>query len=185
MTDGSEPPDRALVRAVLEERNELAFRMLSRRHTPRLYRFALRLVGGDTRDAEDVVHETWVRAVLGLRTFAWRSAVPTWLAGISVNCARERWRPESPALADLPEPAADDRQLLGLPDRLDLERAIARLPARARAVLVLHDLEGYTHEEISAMLGVEVGTSKSQLARARERLRRLLGSYLHEGKVDP
>jgi RNA polymerase sigma-70 factor (ECF subfamily) len=185
VTDGSEPPDRALVRAVLEERDEPAFRALYRRHTPRLYRFALRLVGGDPRDAEDVVHETWVRAVLRLRTFAWRSTMPTWLAGISVNCARERWRPDAASLADVPEPAVDDRELLGLPDRLDLERAIGRLPARARAVLVLHDLEGYTHEEIAAMLGVEVGTSKSQLARARDRLRGLFGRQPHEGRVDP
>lgn len=185
MSDGSEQPDRELVRAVVEERDELAFRTLYRRHTPRLYRFALRLEAGGRADAEEVVHETWVRAVLGLPTFAWRSTLPTWLAGIAVNCVRERWRPDAAALADVPEPAADDRQLVGLPDRLDLERAIVRLPAGARAVLVLHDLEGYTHEEIAAMLGVAAGTSKSQLARARERLRGLLGRQPHEGRVDP
>lgn len=184
MTEGSEQPDRELVRAVVDGRNELAFRTLYRRHTPRLYRFALRLGTGGPADAEELVHETWVRAVLGLPTFAWRSALPTWLAGIAVNCVRERWRPETAALADVPEPAADDRELLGLPDRLDLERAIARLPAGGRAVLVLHDLEGHTHEEIAAMLGVEVGTSKSQLARARQRLRALLG-HSHESRVDP
>lgn len=185
MTDRPEQPDRELVRAVVEERDELAFRALYRRHTPRLYRFALRLAGGDPADAEELVHETWVRAVLGLPAFAWRSAVPTWLGGIAVNCVRERWRPDASALADVPEPAADDRDLIGLPDRLDLERAIAGLPAGARAVLLLHDLEGHTHEEIAAMLGVEVGTSKSQLARARQRLRGLLGSHSHEGRVDP
>jgi RNA polymerase sigma factor (sigma-70 family) len=185
VTDGSERPDRELVRAVVEERDEHAFRALYRRHTPRLHRFALRLAAGDPADAEDVVHETWVRAVLGLPTFAWRSALPTWLAGIAVNCIRERWRPDPAALADVPEPATDDRQLTGLPDRLDLERAIARLPAGGRAVLVLHDLEGYTHEEIAAALGIEAGTSKSQLSRARQSLRRLLGRQPHEGRVDP
>jgi RNA polymerase sigma factor (sigma-70 family) len=169
----------------VDARDERAFRTLYRRYTPRLYRFALRLAAGSPADAEEVVQETWVRAVLGLPTFAWRSALPTWLAGIAVNCVRERWRPDAAALTDVPEPAVDDRQLLGLPDRLDLERAIARLPAGARAVLVLHDLEGYTHGEIAAMLAIEVGTSKSQLARARERLRGLLGRQPNEGRVDP
>ena len=171
-----EAGDRSLADAVLAGRDEAAFRALYRRHTPALYRLALRLGGGDESWAEEVVQRSWIRAVEGLAGFEWRAAFRTWLSGIAVNCARELWRErrtdleidsarEAMVVAEVvPEPA----------DRLDLDRAIAALPPGARQVLVLHDVEGFTHEEIATMLGIEPGTSKSQLSHARRRLRERL-----------
>ena len=166
--------DRRLAAAVTESGDEAAFRALYRRHTPALYRLALRLGGGDESWAEELVQRAWIRAVEGLGGFAWRSAFRTWLSGIALNCAREQWRalrssPEVEWKADsAPAPAGDPAL------RVDLERAIARLPHGYRQVFVLHDVEGFTHEEIGGMLGIEPGTSKSQLFQARRHLRGLL-----------
>jgi len=164
--------DRALVDAVLGRGDERAFSALYDRHTPYLYRFAMRLTGGDELAAQDVVHDAWVRAVERFGRFEWRSSLRTWLAGIVLNFARTSWREEARAAeihhADL---AADDRALTGAYDRVDLERAIATLPPGARHVFVLHDVEGWTHDSIASALGVNEGTSKSQLSRARALLR--------------
>jgi RNA polymerase sigma-70 factor (ECF subfamily) len=165
--------DRTLAAAVTQSRDESAFRVLYRRHTPALYRLALRLGGGDESWAEELVQRAWIRAVEGLGGFAWRSAFRTWLSGIAINCAREQWRamrtsPEVQGSPDLPTSSGDP----GL--RVDLERAIARLPHGYRQVFVLHDVEGYTHEEIAELLGIESGTSKSQLFQARRQLRGFL-----------
>ena len=140
---------------------------LYREHTPYLYRLALRLVGGRTAEAEDAVQDTWLRATARLAEFRGQSSLRTWLAGFAINCCRERWRRREPDAARAGEPARDDPVVV----RLDLERAIAALPDGHREVFVLHDLEGFTHEEIAARLGVVPGTSKSQLSRARSALR--------------
>ncbi len=170
--------DRRLVAEYLRHRREGAFRALYRRHTPRLYQLTLRLAGGDRRDAEEAVQETWIRAAGKLEGFAWRSSLGTWLTGIAINVCRDRLRrerarprpvPVAPVF-DEPAPArVDDR-------RLDLERAIASLPGRYRQVLVLHDVEGFTHQEIGQFLGIEAGTSKSQLFHARKAMRQRLGA---------
>jgi RNA polymerase sigma factor (sigma-70 family) len=156
--------------------NEQAFRLLYRRHTPRLRHLLLRLLGEPRADAEDAVQETWMRAVAGLPRFRGDSAFGTWLVGIGVRTAgealRRRYRrresgdPEELAIA---APAA------GAGERIDLERALAALPDRHRAVLVLHDVEGFTHEEIAARLGIPAGTSKAWLFRARRAVRAMLG----------
>jgi RNA polymerase sigma-70 factor (ECF subfamily) len=135
----------------------------------------LRLNGGAEEDARDVVQETWLRAVRELAGFRWRSRLSTWLAGIALNCHRARSRrrhleAEVPADA-VPEAAVAAPRVL---DRIALDRALARLPSGYREVLILHDVEGFTHEEIGAMLGVVEGTSKSQLFHARRVLRVLL-----------
>jgi RNA polymerase sigma-70 factor (ECF subfamily) len=166
--------DRALADAVARSRDEAAFRALYRRHTPALYRLALRLGGGDGPWAEELVQRTWIRAVEGLGSFAWRSSLSSWLGGIAINCARELWRDartrgETGLVDEVAAPRA-----LAAEERVDLERAIERLPAGYREVFVLHDVEGYTHEEIGGLLGIEPGTSKSQLSRARQRLRTAL-----------
>lgn len=169
MTD---PPDRSLADAVMRRRDERAFGVLYDRHTPYLYRFALRLLGGDELAAQDVVHDAWVRAVERLDGFEWRSSLRTWLAGITLNFARAVRRDDARAL-EIGEMnvAASDAALDGAYDRVDLERAIAALPTGARHVFVLHDVEGWTHDAIAAALGVTEGTSKSQLSRARALLR--------------
>lgn len=168
--------DRALADALMLRGCEASFRELYRRHTPRLYQLVLRIVGGGHADAEDVVQETWIRAVERLDGFRWEAAFATWLTGIGLNVARtllrRRGRWEVPEGDDTPEPwSPPPRQA----ERMDLERAIASLPAGYRAVLVLHDVEGFTHEEIGDQLGISPGTSKSQLSHARRAMRRLLG----------
>ena len=137
---------------------------------------ALRLAGGNHSDAEDVVQEAWTRATRRLAGFEWRSSLSTWLQSIVINCARERWRVatwESLGDADAVEPQERKgfRTAHWVGEAIDLERAIASLPEGYRAVLVLHDVEGYTHTEIAALCGISEGTSKSQLFHARRALR--------------
>ena len=172
-----ESSDRDLVAAFLTRRDEIAFRDLYRRHTPALYAFALRLTSGRDADAEDLVQDTWIRAAEHLHRFAWHSTLRTWLSGIVVNCWRERVRRLTPDFTLL------DEHIAAPPDTgvgLDLDRAIASLPDGYRAVILLHDVEGYTHEEIARLLGVEEGTSKSQLSRARRTLRQWLGGTIRQ-----
>jgi RNA polymerase sigma-70 factor (ECF subfamily) len=166
--------DRVLAVAVTESGDEAAFRALYRRHTPALYRLALRLGGGDESWAEDLVQRAWIRAVEGLAGFGWRSAFRTWLSGIALNCAREQWRASrsSPEVDWNPDASAAPAADPGI--QIDLEWAIGRLPHGYRQVFVLHDVEGFTHEEIAGMLDIEPGTSKSQLFHARRQLRGLL-----------
>jgi RNA polymerase sigma-70 factor (ECF subfamily) len=157
--------------------DELAFRQLYRRHTPRLYQLVRRLLGGNDADAEDAVQDTWLKAMERLGDFRWECALGTWLCAIGLNVAREhlRRRGRRPEV-EWPEghepPAAAP---LTRVDPMDLEDAVAALPPGYRTVLVLHDVEGYTHEEIGAALGVAPGTSKSQLFWARQAVRAALG----------
>jgi RNA polymerase sigma-70 factor (ECF subfamily) len=114
-----------------------------------------------------------------LSSFGWRSSLSSWLGGIAINSARELWREtrtrgETALDHGLDESTAAAPRAVGPEERLDLERAIERLPAGYREVFVLHDVEGYTHDEIGGLLGIEAGTSKSQLSRARQRLRAAL-----------
>ncbi len=165
------PSDRVLA-AQVQAGDEGAFRQLYRRHTPRLYQLALRLLGGQEADAEDVVQDTWIKAVEKLDTFRWESALGTWLHAIVVNVAREavrrRGRRQETELPEQEPPAAAPLERV---EAMDLERAIAELPDGYRAVLVLHDVEGFTHEEIGAQLGIAAGTAKSQLFWARRAVR--------------
>ena len=171
-------PDSVLVAGVLERRDEAAFRMLYRRHTPRLHLFVLRLLGGSEHDAEDVVQETWIHAVRGLAGFRGDAQFPTWLTGIGLNMARKRlrWRTtRAETVLGQGSVETGTGPAVGSSEaRIDLERAIARLPDRSREVLVLHDVEGWTHEEISRSLGIAEGTSKSRLHHARRRMRTLM-----------
>ncbi|HWK89939.1 MAG TPA: RNA polymerase sigma factor, partial [Longimicrobium sp.] len=154
---------------------ERAFRELYARHTPRLFQFVLRIVGGSEHDAEDVVQETWIRATEALATFRWEAAFSTWLTGIGLNVARgllrKRGRWQTVGEDEAPEPW---RPAPADGDGIDLERAVAALPTGYRTVLVLHDIEGFTHEEIGERLGIAPGTSKSQLSHARRALRQML-----------
>jgi RNA polymerase sigma-70 factor (ECF subfamily) len=152
----------------VRRRDEGSFVALYREHTPYLYRLALRLVGGRAAEAEDAVQDTWLRATARLAEFRGESSLRTWLAGFAINCCRERRRKRDP---DDGAREAEPSREHPFVDRLDLERAIAALPDGHREVLVLHDLEGFTHEEIAARLGIVPGTSKSQLSRARSALR--------------
>ena len=164
--------DRALVAQFERTRSESAFRELYRRHTPYLYGLAYRLAAAAPDSAEDLVEETWLRAIGALDTFGWRSRLRSWLAGILVNCHREQAR-----RAARTEPGlAGDAVSVGRADpdpgvAIDLERLLARLADGYREVVVLHHVYGYTHAEIGELLGISEGTSKSQLARGLARLR--------------
>lgn|SRR5487761_2035068 len=168
--------DAALVcRAV--DGDAAAFEQLYRRHAGRVHGTILRLVGRDRARAEELTQDAFVQAWRKLGSFRFESAFATWMHRLGVNIA----------LMDLrirrDEDAMDDEELQAVAgidvtfcaaERGDLERAVAALPTRARAVLVLHDVEGFKHEEISAQLGMAVGSSKAQLHRARGLLRRAL-----------
>ena len=161
-----------------QDGDETAFRDLYREHAGRIYAVCLRLTG-DAAAAEERTQDAFVRAWERLGTFRGESAFGTWLHRLAVNVvlmeqrgSRRRERRVAPASDDpvferaAAAPAAAER--------LDLERAIALLPAGARAVFVLFDVEGYSHEEIAGMCGIAVGTSKAQLFRARRLLREML-----------
>ena len=140
----------------------------------------VRLVGQAGARAEDLTQEAFVRAWQALPSFRFESAVSTWLHRLAVNTAlmelrARRSRPladdDEDALESLSTPDTAGHAVLGR----DLERAVATLPPRARAVLVLHDVEGWKHEEIAEELGMAVGSSKAQLHRARGLLRTRIG----------
>ena len=169
----SNTEDRPLVEEFLRTRGEGEFRLLYRRHTPRMYAMAMRLLGGVMVEAEEAVQESWVRAIERLNAFEWRSALSTWLIAILINRCRERIRQRGRREVTNLEIVEGGRSPAGeLQD--DLERAIARLSDGAREILVLHDVAGFTHAEIAERLGIQQGTSKSQLSRARAKLRHFL-----------
>src|SRR6185295_6728001 len=155
-----------------------AFEQLYRDNVGRVHGAILRLVGMDRARAEELTQEAFIRAWQKLSSFRHESAFSTWLYRLGVNTAlmdlrarREEFATDDAAL----EAAAGGDVPFCAAERGDLERAVSDLPPRARAVLVLHDVEGWKHEEISAELGMAVGSSKAQLHRARGLLRRALG----------
>jgi len=154
--------------------DERAFRELYRTHGPPLYRLALSLARGLDADAEDIVQEAWRRAVKGLDGFERRSSLRTWLRAIVIRCALEKHRSDGRG-TEMPSEAALASRGAPRSSGFDLERAFEQLPHGFRTVLVLHDLEGYRHTDIAELLGISEGTSKSQLSRARARMRELLG----------
>jgi len=168
-------PDSQLLSAV-GRGDEAAFRCLYRRHTPRLHMLVLRVLGGHASDTDDVVQETWIRAVAAAGGFRGESSFGTWLNGIGVRVAWETGRKRRPTqfLSERDEPATDPPDT---GERLDLDEALRRLPDQYRTVVVLHDVEGYSHDEIAGLLGIAVGTSRSHLSRARQALRATLRSY--------
>lgn len=166
-----------------------AFEALYRRHAGRVHGVIGRLVGHHGTRAEDLTQEAFVRAWQALPAFRFESAFSTWLHRLAVNTALMDLRSQR----SRPQHEGDDDafELLGQADSaghttalsMDLERAVASLPPRARAVLVLYDVEGWKHEEIAAELGMAVGSSKAQLHRARNLLRERLGEAAWLGET--
>jgi len=173
------------------------FEYLYQLHSRRVYGLCLRMVG-NTADAEDLTQEAFLLLLRKIHTFRGESAFSTWLYRLAVNLVLMRLRKKSPptvsidATADLDDetnsPTIDigarDLLLEGSVDRVSLERCIERLPAGYRAIFVLHDIQGYQHGEIAEMLGRSVGDSKSQLHKARMRLRELLHELQREKARD-
>jgi RNA polymerase sigma-70 factor, ECF subfamily len=153
-----------------------AIRDLYRRYAPRVQAVVRRLAGDDAL-AEDWAQEAWVRVFRALPGFRGDSRFSTWLHRIAVNSALHgrRWRERRVGReVDLPAEAEGVRRAEPIVLRISLQRALDGLPAGMRQIIVLHDVEGYTHEEIGELLGIAPGTSKSQLFKARARLRTTL-----------
>ena len=158
-----------------------AFEALYRQHLRRVHAVVWRLVGGNDARAEELTQDAFVRAWQALPRFRFESAFGTWLHRLAVNTALMDLRTRR----DNEDLETDDTMLVDVGSRdsagirtalgIDLERAVASLPPRARAVLILHDVEGWKHEEIATELGMAIGSSKAQLHRARRLLRALLG----------
>lgn len=180
-TPGSTADERALVRAAAAG-DTAAYERLYRQHAPRLFAVLWRLCGGQQARAEDALQDTFLQAWKALPAFRFDSSVATWLHRLAVNAALMELRGN--ARHDSEHDRLDDADAhpseLRVHDRCagterDLERALATLPPRARAVLVLHDIEGWKHHEIATQLQMAVGSSKAQLHRARGLLRARLG----------
>ena len=164
--------------------NEAALETLFRHFEAPVYTLARRLTG-TPHDAEDVLQDTFLEVVRSIRRFRGDGPLEGWIRRVAASKALMKLRRQasrifeeelSPELADA---VAADRNhgaapIATAPERLDLEAALARLPDTARVVIWLHDVEGYSHDEIAAMAGKTASFSKSQLARAHARLREML-----------
>ncbi len=168
-----------LVRRACEGELE-AMQQLYERHSSRVYTVVRRLAGDDDL-AQDLAQDAWANAFQKIGAFRGDAAFGTWVHRIAVNTALTSLR-QVARRRDL-EQSFDGSSTLGNPDRypasgaadrLMVQRALDKLPDGYRAVLWLHDVEGFTHEEIGEQLGIAVGTSKSQLSKARARLRALV-----------
>jgi RNA polymerase sigma-70 factor, ECF subfamily len=159
-----------------------AFEELYRAHSGRLFSLAWRMLGNPT-DAEDQLQEIFLSAHRKLESFRGESALGTWLYRLAMNQLLDHVRSRAARTGQLTD-GLDDASLLAdagghkladrAIDRIDLERALAELPEGCRAAFVLHDVEGLEHREVSEVLGIAEGTSKSQVHKARLRLRGLL-----------
>jgi RNA polymerase sigma-70 factor, ECF subfamily len=160
-----------------------AFEDVYRAHAARLFGVACRLVG--RTDAEDLLQEIFLAAHRKLGLYRGESSLGTWLFRLGTNLCLDHLRSRGVRFAQVTDALDEQRDasppvggsVLGAVDRLDLERALALLPAGCRTVFVLHDVEGFEHKEIGGMLGIADGTSKSQLHKARMRLRQTLAAH--------
>lgn len=163
-----------------------AFAELYARHASRVYSIAYRMVGPN--DAEDLVQDIFLQAHRKLGSFRGESALGTWLFRLATNACvdvlRSRQSRMMDRMASLDEPDSPEPPAappISAVQAIDLERAIQTLPAACRAAFVLHDVEGFGHHEVGAALGIAEGTSKSQVHKARMRIR----AYLAQARPVP
>jgi RNA polymerase sigma-70 factor, ECF subfamily len=184
----SPDPSEALALARAQAGDHHAFAQLYSLHKRRIYSLCLRMVG-NIAEAEDLTQEAFLQLHRKIGTFRGDSAFSTWLHRLAINVVLMQLRKKGLSLISLDEamePApeegpgrsfgAPDLTLAGAIDRLALERAVADLPAGYRLIFILHDVEGFEHNEIAAMLDCSIGNSKSQLHKARLKLREALRS---------
>jgi RNA polymerase sigma-70 factor (ECF subfamily) len=162
-----------------------AFQALYEKHKRRVYSLCLRMTA-NTAEAEDLAQEAFLQLYRKIGTFRGESAFSTWLHRLSVNVVLMHLRKKSLPVVSLEETAqgeedtpkkdfgAEDLALAGSIDRLQLQKAVDDLPPGYRTIFVLHDVEGYEHNEIATIVGCSIGNSKSQLHKARMKLRDLL-----------
>lgn len=181
-------PDVAVVDHSLDERRDVkaaqdgdvaAFERLYRRHSGRVYALCLRMCGRAS-EAEEMTQEAFVRCWSKLDSFQGQSAFGSWLHRLTVNTVLAAWRSAGRYRERVL--AVEDVEQLDHPEAratpghaVDLEKAVAGLPSGARTVFVLHDIEGFKHREIAELTGLALGTSKTQLHRARRLLQEALG----------
>jgi RNA polymerase sigma-70 factor (ECF subfamily) len=177
--------------------NHAGFEYLYRRHSRRVYSLCLRMLRNAT-EAEDLTQEVFLLVFRKFHTFRGESAFSTWLHRLAVNLVLMHLRRKCPPRVAIEasvetdddhispsiEIGAPDLLLQGSVDRIHLERCITRLPAGCRLVFVLFDIEGYQHSEVAEIIGRSVGDSKSQLHKARKRLRVLLHELQREKARD-
>jgi len=182
--------DNVLARA--QAGDHQAFAQLYSLHKRRIYSLCLRMVG-NVAEAEDLTQEAFLQLHRKIATFRGDSAFSTWLHRLAINVVLMQLRRKGLSLISLDEamePAVEERpgrsfgapdpSLSGAIDRLALQRAIDGLPAGYRLIFVLHDIEGYEHNEIAALLECSIGNSKSQLHKARLKLREALRMHPQE-----
>lgn len=159
-----------------------AFEELYRQHARRLYNLAVRMVGS-AQEAEDLLQEVFLQAHRKLPGFRGESTLATWLYRLTMNHCLDHLRGRQNRMSRITEsldgeaaiePAARAPAVPTSISRLDLERAIDQLPAGSKAAFLLHDVEGFEHREVADILGISEGTSKSQVHKARMKLRILL-----------
>jgi RNA polymerase sigma-70 factor (ECF subfamily) len=155
-----------------------AFEAVYRAHAAAIHALCLRMTG-DGGDARDLVQDVFVRAWERLPTFRGQSSLATWLHRLAVNVVLEKWRSakrDALRMIDDLDGTAFDAPMaqLDLDATMDIAEAMTKLPAGARTVFVLHEIEGYSHEEIATMTGIAAGTSRTQLFRARRALATML-----------
>jgi RNA polymerase sigma-70 factor, ECF subfamily len=190
LTEPRQPQDSGVSEAAVIERAKLgdaeAFQALYDKHKRRVYSLCLRMTA-NTAEAEDLAQEAFLQLYRKIATFRGESAFSTWLHRLSVNVVLMHLRKKSLPVVSLEETTqgseedspkkdfgADDVALAGSIDRLQLQRAVESLPPGYRMIFLLHDVEGYEHNEIAKIVGCSIGNSKSQLHKARMKLRDLL-----------
>src|ERR1700739_2438456 len=181
-----------------QQGDERAFECIYQLHSQRIYALCFRMMRGNAAEAEELTQESFLQLFRKIGTFRGESAFSTWLHRLAFNIVLMRLRKRSYQVVSMDEMldtgentpglheyiGGQDQRLSGTVDRMDLERALKELPPGYRAVFILHDVQGYEHNEIAAIRGCSLGNSKSQLHKARARLRQLLETGVPE-KNDP
>jgi len=197
----AEMTDENVVR-MAQQGDVAAFERIYRLHSPRVYTLCLRMVS-DRSEAEDLTQDVFLQLFRKINTFRGESTFSTWLHRMSVNIVLLRFRkktladksletitnPEEGSGVEGREFGGPDLRLKGAVDRITLETAINELPPGYKAMFILHDVQGYNHEEIAEIFGCSAGNSKSQVHKARTRLRELLqrrvgNAVLHHDESD-
>ena len=188
-SEGSRSADSTLAaRCVAGE--AAAFKELYDSHATRLYNLSYRMAGTAV-EAEDLLQEIFLHAFRKLSSYKGESTLGTWLYHLAMNLCLDRLRSRQGKMDRVTVALDDERSEAGGPGigridsvvlRLDLERAIEQLPASYKAAFLLHDVEGFEHHEVGAMLGIAEGTSKSLVHKARLRIRAVLGGVPAKGR---
>ena len=188
-------PDAASLKEAIrlaQQGDAAAFATIYQLHSRRVYALCLRM-SGDPVEAEDLTQEAFLQLFRKIHTFRGESAFSSWMHRLTANIVLMRFRKKRPAPISLEEMTRPDDEkdrptfeigvpdlrLTGLFDRINLHAALEQLPQGYKSMFLLHDVHGYEHNEIAGMLGCSVGNSKSQLHKARKRLRELLHEVRH------